>query len=54
MKYIEYKGQEPKVIPSPNVDKVLEIMAKQLEILKALSMPTLIVHEETKVQVEDR
>lgn len=41
IKVISYSGQEPKVIPSEQTDKMLDIMAKQLDIL--LQMATTIV-----------
>lgn len=46
---LEFKGTEPKIFPSPNELKILEIIEKQLDILQQLSSSTILVAADTKI-----
>lgn len=48
-----YKGEQPTLIPPPNLEKVLELMIMQLEILKLAAVTHVMIPEGTRIRREN-
>lgn len=44
-----YKGQQPIVIPPQNIEKICDLMLKQLEIMKQMTQQAVFVSADTKI-----
>ncbi len=47
---LKFKGPEPTVIPSPSAEKILDIMSKQLDVLKVMGQGMVLIDAGTQIE----